>query len=91
MLKIALALSFSLLAITPAEAGIVKSIKDKLNNSGVTFRGTYAPPKSPVSVSCDLNGNAYASVSPSVNTLVGKIGISGTRKIKSFNCRGRSN
>ena len=88
MLKIALVLSLSLLTITPADAGIVKSIKDKLNNSGVTFRGTYAPPKSPVSVSCDLNGNAYASVSPGVRTPIGRFGVSATRKIKSFNCRG---
>ena len=83
--------SISLISIAPAEASLIKWTKNKLNNSGIIFRGTYAPPKLPVSASCDLNGNAYGSFSRGVRTPIGRFGVTATRKIKSFNCYGRLN
>ena len=91
IVSVALSLtSISLFVAPSASAGWIESIKSKVNNSGIDIKGTYAPPKLPFSVNCDLNGNGYISFSPGVSTPLGRFGINATRKIKSFNCRGRS-
>jgi hypothetical protein len=66
----------------------VQSVRDFINDGKTTIRGTYTPPKLPVSVSCASDGTVYGSLNPKLSSpFLGSVSLNISRPIPQIRCR----
>lgn len=64
-----------------------QSVRDFFTDGKTSIRGTYSPPKLPVSGSCAADGTVYGSFNPKLSFPVGNFGLSISRPITQIRCR----
>jgi hypothetical protein len=58
-----------------------EKVQPFLDKHRIKLRGTYTPPKSPVSIGCDTQGNASVFVNPGVSTPLGRFGVNASYQL----------